>query len=126
MTKELKIQKAMEVALTETIRAVIAQGGFEDGHTSARFKPVGQGSPWNLVIYKGQLSSVKMGTVTCLNPIELRDGVPTLSRWSFGGNVDLSDGITLQEGVDAYNSEGDWDSPVRKHQIQIVDLSQYQ
>ena len=38
----------MEVALTETIKAVLANGGFDDGHQGAGFKPVGDNSPWKL------------------------------------------------------------------------------
>lgn len=116
----------MTNSIRNTIMAVIAHGGFDDGHPGAGFKPVGGNSPWKLVTYKGQLTCVKMGTVVCLNPIVLRDdGRVELSRWSYGGTVDLRGKTTLEEGVAEFNSAGDWNNPVREHQIEIVDLSQY-
>ena len=67
-----------------------------------------------------------MGTIVCLNPIVLQDdGRAEFSRWSYGGNVDLRDGKSLEDGVAEFNSSSDWNNPVREHQIEIVDLSQY-
>ena len=119
------ITQARKEELIKTIKGVITHGGFEGDRTDGQFKPVGEGSPWHLVIFRGQLSSVKMDAVTPLNPIELHEGIPTLSRWSFGAIVDLRDGKTLQEGVETYLGEGDWNSPARKKHIEIVDLSLY-
>ena len=117
----------MTNSIRSTIEAILKNGGFDDGHTGAGFKPVGEGSPWQLVIYKGQVTCVKMGTIVCLNPIKLQeDGRAELSRWSYGGTVDLRGTTTLEEGVAAFNSSGDWNKPVREHKIEIVDLSQYQ
>lgn len=124
MTKQIDLNK--QEVLNKTILAVIARGGFDDGHSGASFKPVGDNSPWKLVTYKGQLTCVKMGTVVCLNPIVLQDdGRAELSRWSYGGNVDLRGETTLEEGVAAFNNSGDWNNPVRQYQIEIVDLNQY-
>lgn len=104
----------------EVVDAIKKLGGFEDAHTGASFKPVGSESPWQLVYYRGKVSVLKRGTACCLNPIELRDGVPTLSVWSYGGTID-STTRSLEDAIAAFNESPDWDK-VREHHVSIIRL----
>lgn len=109
----------------DVVSAIIKAGKFTDGHNGGRDTiSYGGDSPWQLVLFKNQICPVKTDTVTCLNPIEMVDSVPTLSRWSIGGNVDCRN-LSLVDAVHVFNNEIMWDDKSRDDKITLIDLSEF-